>query len=117
MRAKIWAVTAGAAIVVAGISGVAAASGPSPKPRPAATQVPDFFDARVTGLLAARLGVSDAVARTVADQLRTLAGPKGSLSPADPAFIAIARGAGVTPQQLAGALAEAKKGGAKERCS
>ncbi len=126
MRVRIWATAAGLAAVIAGASGVAfAASAPSPKPSPTSIvktkgsppPAGDFFDDRVIGVLAAQLGVSRATATTLAGQLRALSA-KGGINTDDPAFLAIARGAGVTPQRLGAALAVAKKGlEPKQRCS
>lgn len=56
--------------------------------------------------LATRLGVSDDRAGQV---IASLGSTKGRVSPADAGFVAMARGLGVTPRQLAAALLQMKR--------
>lgn len=111
----------GAAAVIAGVSGVAVASSASPAPvggKPSATASAasrPLFDSKAVAVMAAQLGTGTDQARTVLDQIQRLAakgGAKGSIDPFDPAFVTIARNAGVTPQRLASALDQVKKAAA-----
>jgi hypothetical protein len=103
-----------AAAVVAGASGVAVASSASStasggKPSTAASSAPSrtLFDSKAVAVMAAQLGISTDQARNGLDQIQRLAA-KGSIDPADPAFVAIARSVGVTPKRLASALDQVK---------
>jgi hypothetical protein len=58
--------------------------------------------------LASRLGVSHGAALRVLRQIGTLSG-QGGVDPTDPAFVAIARGLGVSPDRLAAGLGGVKQ--------
>lgn len=67
-----------------------------------------FDNPKTAAFLAAQLGITADQAKEMVTQLKQLAGKAGSIDSSDPAFIAIARQAKVTPQQLASALAQLK---------
>jgi hypothetical protein len=119
MRIRTVVVAAAVAAVVAGVSGVAVASSGSPSARDgvkaamAASPTPSPFGSKAVAVLAAQLGISADQARHVLDQIQQLSA-KGSIEPSDPAFVAIARDARVTTQQLASALDQVKKSMAPE---
>jgi hypothetical protein len=63
--------------------------------------------ASASAALSKRLAISTTAAQTALQQIRALTG-SGGLDPTSPAFASIARGVGVSPTQLAAALAEIK---------
>lgn len=122
MFRRTWLLVTGAAVVIAGASGVAygASSSTSPHPTvaPVAASEPrdtafarSMFSGRGLALLATRLGVSDAKARQIAGQILKLTAAKGGIEPASPEFAAIAKDTGTTPRQLGAALDAVKKAG------
>jgi hypothetical protein len=68
-----------------------------------------LFNARATAEMAGLLGITGTRAQSVTDQIERLAARSGGIDPADPGFVAIARGAGVTPQRPASALDRVKR--------
>jgi hypothetical protein len=128
MSTKTWLLVAGtAATMIAGGSGIAFATSAAPsgsaaghrapaKEEPAEPNDPDagqtFFTEVRIGLLASELGISGEQAHRVGHELEALAVKGGdSLSPADPAFIAIAASVGKTARELAAAVDTLKKMG------
>ncbi|MEW9527359.1 hypothetical protein [Microbispora sp. NPDC049125] len=128
MRTKTWLLAAGAAAtVIAGGSGIAFATSAAPsgpaaghhvpaKQEPAKQSDPDagqtFFTEERIGVLASELGIGGEQAHRVGHELEALAAEGGgSLSPADPAFIAIAASVGKTARELAAAVDTLKKMG------
>jgi hypothetical protein len=82
-------------------------------PQPAESGKPSggiLADARAAGIVATSLGVSHQAAATALTQLIGLAGTKGSLDPSSDGFRAVAAGLGVTPEKLALALDDLKRG-------
>ncbi|ETK37263.1 hypothetical protein [Microbispora sp. ATCC PTA-5024] len=128
MRIKTWLlVTGAAAAVVAGGSGIALATsaGPAnpvagshagkdakPADQGVAPRQETFFTEERIGILASELGISGEQAHDVGGRLEQLAAANDdSLSPGDPAFIAIAESVGKTAHELAAAVDTLKKMG------
>ncbi|OJV83553.1 MAG: hypothetical protein BGO37_09915 [Cellulomonas sp. 73-92] len=83
------------------------------KPRPAESARPSggiLADERAAGLVASSLGVSHDAAEAALTQLIPLSGAKGGLDPHGDGFRAVATGLGVTPERLAQAIDDLKRG-------
>jgi len=82
-------------------------------PQPAASGKPSggiLADERAAGIVATSLGVSHEAAAAALSRLIPLAAAKGGLDPHSDGFVAVATGLGVTPERLAQALDDLKRG-------
>jgi hypothetical protein len=102
------AVTGAIASKSAAASGSAGSAAAGKSPGPPSAAVERVAESAMVASLATQLGVSHGAAQHALDQVNALSGP-GDVDPASPAFAAIARGLGVSPDRLAAALTAAKQ--------